>query len=594
MKTMKKTSLYMAFAALAASAALTACDNDLATPPAILPPCYEIEGNTPLLDIKTDYWSQVEGHADVPYLENGDTIIFTGRVCSSDKSGNLVRSLVIQSKDDEGNQIAINVSIQDYTLSNLFPFGQEVAVYASDMTIGGYRGLMQFGAWDATKNEMTFMSLDDAKKHIVRNNIGLPEPAKVDTTATTLAEIMAAKDDQTQRMLWQSRLVRIEGVSFEEPGKPFAEGGYTERYITDGQGNRLNVRNNNRADFASDIVPGGTGSVTGILGFFGSNWQLALLDIEGVQGFTPYVPEPGIDVEPAGEGTLESPYNVAMALKIIADGTMTDSDVYVKGKIKRIKEIDTGNYGNATYYIVDEGSNEEFYIFRGYWLDKAKFTSADQLKAGAEVVVLGKLILYTGEYGSTPEMAQGNYIVSYDGETGGGDTPEPPAPSGDMVVCEKATSITSGDSYVLVVDGQYGQVIDELYNGKPNSFGRLALKDFTLTGSSFEVAAANAIVITEVAGKGYTLVDSFGRYLSMDDPSLNHLSSFQLYTEPQDGSYWTAAFEDGKVKFTNCLSTSCFVAVSQGSEGTYFQNIAPANSPAVFKLPELYKATPKK
>ena len=65
MKTMKKTSLYMAFAALAASAALTACDNDFATPPAILPPCYEIEGNTPLLDIKTDYWSQVEGHADV-------------------------------------------------------------------------------------------------------------------------------------------------------------------------------------------------------------------------------------------------------------------------------------------------------------------------------------------------------------------------------------------------------------------------------------------------------------------------------------------------------------------------------------------------
>ncbi len=583
---MKKTSIYLAAGAIALTSALTACDNDFATPPAILPPAYEIEGNTPLLDIKTDNWQYLGGHYEMPYGETGDTIIFTGRVCSSDASGNMTRSLIVQSKDKDGNQIAINFSIQDYTLSNIFPYGQEVAVYASGMTIGGYHNLLQFGTWDATKGEMTFMSLDDAKKHIVRNHVGLPEPSKVDTTATTLTEIIAAKADQTQLMLWQSRLVRVEGVSFEDAGLPFAEGGYTERYITDGNGNRLNVRNNNRASFANDIIPGGTGSVTGILSYYNSDWQLMLLDVDGLKGFTPV--EPIAPAEPTGEGTLESPYNVAKALEIIQSGSMTEDNVYVKGIIRSIKEIDTSNYGNATYDITDNGSNT-FTIYRGKWLDNEKFTKPDQLAVGAEVVVLGKLI----KYNSTPEMAQGNYIISYDGTTGGGGTPTPPEPSGDMVVCEKATSITSGDSYVLVVDNQYGAVIDELYNGKPNTFGRLSLKDFTLADGKFEVGAANAIVITEVSGKGYTLVDSFGRYLSMDDPSLNHLTSFQLYTEPQDGSYWTAAFEDGKVKFTNCLSTSCFVAVSQGSEGTYYSNIAPANSPAVFKLPELYKATPK-
>ena len=379
---MKKTSIYLAAGAIALTSALTACDNDFATPPAILPPAYEIEGNTPLLDIKTDNWQYLGGHYEMPYGETGDTIIFTGRVCSSDASGNMTRSLIVQSKDKDGNQIAINFSIQDYTLSNIFPYGQEVAVYASGMTIGGYHNLLQFGTWDATKGEMTFMSLDDAKKHIVRNHVGLPEPSKVDTTATTLTEIIAAKADQTQLMLWQSRLVRVEGVSFEDAGLPFAEGGYTERYITDGNGNRLNVRNNNRASFANDIIPGGTGSVTGILSYYNSDWQLMLLDVDGLKGFTPV--EPIAPAEPTGEGTLESPYNVAKALEIIQSGSMTEDNVYVKGIIRSIKEIDTSNYGNATYDITDNGSNT-FTIYRGKWLDNEKFTKPDQLAVGADV-----------------------------------------------------------------------------------------------------------------------------------------------------------------------------------------------------------------
>jgi hypothetical protein len=74
--------------------------------------------------------------------------------------------------------------------------------------------------------------------------------------------------------------------------------------------------------------------------------------------------------------------------------------------------IDTG-YGNATYYISDDGtSTNDFEIFRGKYLNGDKFTSADQLKVGQTVVVYGKLTVYN----STKEMAQGSKLVSIEGE----------------------------------------------------------------------------------------------------------------------------------------------------------------------------------
>ena len=121
-----------------------------------------------------------------------------------------------------------------------------------------------------------------------------------------------------------------------------------------------------------------------------------------------------------GEGTLESPYDAAKATKVasaLADGE-TKAGVYVKGIVKEIKDVSgIAQYGNISYYITDADGAAKFYVFRGKYLDNAKFTSEDQLKVGDEVVVYGDLINYMG---NTPELAQGNYIVSLNSSTGGG------------------------------------------------------------------------------------------------------------------------------------------------------------------------------
>ena len=90
--------------------------------------------------------------------------------------------------------------------------------------------------------------------------------------------------------------------------------------------------------------------------------------------------------------------------------------MYVEGTISEISEIDTGNFGNATYYITDKNGEGRLYIYRGYGLNGVKFTSADQLEVGKVVLVKGKLTTYNGN----PQIAQGSQIVKYDGQ---GDEP---------------------------------------------------------------------------------------------------------------------------------------------------------------------------
>ena len=116
-----------------------------------------------------------------------------------------------------------------------------------------------------------------------------------------------------------------------------------------------------------------------------------------------------------GDGTLESPYNVAKALSLISSGANDpDAEVYIKGKVSQIKEV-SAQFGNATYYISDDGTTDnQLYVFRGKYLNGEKFTSEDQLKVGDEVVILGKLTTFNDD----PQVGTGSKLVSINGQTG--------------------------------------------------------------------------------------------------------------------------------------------------------------------------------
>lgn len=135
------------------------------------------------------------------------------------------------------------------------------------------------------------------------------------------------------------------------------------------------------------------------------NAQVGKIVFNG-DGETPVVPPtPGVDIS----NTPETAYTATKAIELIKAGEGLDTEVYVKGEIKSITEVST-SYGNATYVITDGTS--DLTVFRGYYLEGAKFTSEDQISVGQNVVVFGKLMDYNG----TPEVASGNKLISIEGE----------------------------------------------------------------------------------------------------------------------------------------------------------------------------------
>ena len=151
------------------------------------------------------------------------------------------------------------------------------------------------------------------------------------------------------------------------------------------------------------------------------------------------------EVQPTGTGTAADPFNVAGAVKYIEDGGSESELKYVKGKVVSIEKFDE-SYGSMKYYISDDGTpTNQFYVFNGYaGPNRTKFSGADALKAGDEVVICGNLIVYSG----TKEFQTGNYIVSLNGE-GGTTNPDTPttgkgSESDPYTVAEAIAAIKAG------------------------------------------------------------------------------------------------------------------------------------------------------
>ena len=140
-------------------------------------------------------------------------------------------------------------------------------------------------------------------------------------------------------------------------------------------------------------------------------------------------PEEPTKVLPTGDGTKDNPYNVAGAIEKCQEiGPEVSKDkYYVKGLVVATASADA-QYGNATFYIHDEGSNTKFYCYQIAGPNGKKLSDGYTFKADDEVVIYGQMYNYNG---NTPETASKGaaWVVLHNGEApGGGDTP---TPSGD-------------------------------------------------------------------------------------------------------------------------------------------------------------------
>lgn len=699
MKPYRSSAALLAAAILAATATVS-CDNDFDYPPVIVPVA-TIQPNTTIAQVKAAFWSDDRNYADtIFYNEEGEHIIIAGRVISSDETGNIYKSLVIQDET-----AALAMSINDNSLSESYKVGQEIVIDLTEMFIGKYNGLQQLGQPQVYGDgyEVTFMTPEFFQSHAQVN--GLPEMAKVDTTLTTIADIRALSTPEELQQ-WQSRLIRLDGVRWEDGGlAPYSESGSsTSRTIVDSEGNTIIARNSNYATFAAETLPSGTGSIVGILSYYGTNWQLLLRDttdcigFDGAGGDNPGGNEPG-DISEANTtiAQLKAEYwkddmnycstvgqtvdgkDVVIAARVISSDqagnvfktlyVQDDTDAiafsidasrlystYPMGQmlVVNLTGMSIGKYAGmmqigepGEYNGTPQVDRMSLTTFRSHvrtagrpdvsavkttdatvaeiaaigrtdaagiqkWQGRlVKFTGVHFENGGSQTFVMGSantnqtlldaqgksIIVRTSQYadfgGNTLPagtgditgllgyfngtwqllLNDGNACTNFDGQTPS--TPDKPSVPTGNATFRKATSVTSGKSYVMVYNGKVAIPIDQKY-----SYGYLYVEDpVSASGSELTTSASNAITFT-ASGAGFTMLDSYGRYLSMDG---EHNNSFQLYTSAADGSVWTVTFAaDGAATITNTLVNGYKVGWK-----SQYNNLAPTDAPE--GLPQLYE-----
>lgn len=311
----------------AATLGFTACQDDFDDPGMVKPEstwladteAYELMS---INDFKTEYWQDAENYyTTVGAASNGKRVLVKGHVISSDASGNIYKSLVIQ--DATG---ALAMSINANSMNNKYRRGQELVIDVTDMTIGKYAGLEQLGFPEDSEQygaQTTFMPYQFFEQHVQMN--GLPNLAEVDTvTVRSLSEISGG--GAATYVKWQSQLVRFNNCYFADGGKEtFATSKETvNRTLTLADGGSLTVRTSGYSNFYDDTLPEGHFDIVGILGYHTSGgWQLTLIDRKGCMN---------VGNPTQGPGALDNPYTVDEAVSVI-NGGGSDNNIWVTGYI---------------------------------------------------------------------------------------------------------------------------------------------------------------------------------------------------------------------------------------------------------------------
>ena len=262
---------------------LASCDDDKALPPMPIPGAdQDIPAvNTTILELKEAFndpntysYNKLIGEK-----ADGSHYVIAGRIVSSDKAGNIYKNLMI-----EDETAGLTVAVDKTKLYQDYKIGQMLTIDCTGLYIGGYGNCMQLGGEPQPGKEQP--GRVDEEIFTAHSFVyGFPEA--VAPQVVTIPEIDAARKDNVSFLAMQSRLVKFENMEFETPGEPLAvQGSSTSRYAFDENGNRLQLYNSGQSTIWANTLPSGKGDIVGILSFYNKDWQLLLIDLAGLEGFS--------------------------------------------------------------------------------------------------------------------------------------------------------------------------------------------------------------------------------------------------------------------------------------------------------------------
>lgn len=342
-------SLFAVLAVAATSGAFVSCDDDLDRPPVIVPEA-SYKANTSIAEFKKLFWDAAVNNKPqtIPVNADGDSIILAGRVISSDQQGNVYQRIYV--RDESG---AMDFRIYGYDLYESYHMGQEVRINVTGLLVGGYGTQMQIGVWYTNPNTGTTslggMDKEEFIKRAQRN--GLPAASDAEPYTVTLSDLNSWINDQDKLIAWQCQLVKLENMTFEGGGEQAwcnnpGTTATTNRTLKDAQGNTITIRTSDKCKFAADILPKGTGSVIGILGYYkGSGnpmWQLYVMDpaTDCIDGFE-FVNAPE---GPSGDAIFSETFANGL-------GKFTIVNDVLPAAVPEVWKYDSHKYAIATAYV---------------------------------------------------------------------------------------------------------------------------------------------------------------------------------------------------------------------------------------------------
>jgi len=185
------------------------------------------------------------------YQFTGDASVYAV-VTMDESSGNIYKSAYVQDAND-----AVNLHLQQ---SGGLSVGDSIRIYLKNVILSDYSGMFQL---DNVNNDSSLVILATRK---------YKTPQLV-----TITDLLAGN--------YQSQLIKLDNVQYSEAdtGKVYSESAKaTNRSLENCDGDQVDVRTSNYANFASALVPSGRGSLVGIVGSFNGSPQLYIRSLSEV------------------------------------------------------------------------------------------------------------------------------------------------------------------------------------------------------------------------------------------------------------------------------------------------------------------------
>lgn len=213
--------------------------------------------------------------SDKPVLiESDEPLYIEGFVISDDESGNFFKNLVIQDKL-ENPEAGISISTHATNLYIRYELGRKVYFRIDGLYIGSFRGLPSIGV---DGDEINRMSAEEFNSRIERSlNIGKLKPKEL--AISELSDIHLNTLIQLNNLEFNADHI---GQTYGNLDNNFG----ADRILNDCLNNSIVLRNNAYADFNSEFIPDGNGSLISVLSKFLTNYQLVIRDIKDVNFYT--------------------------------------------------------------------------------------------------------------------------------------------------------------------------------------------------------------------------------------------------------------------------------------------------------------------